>query len=102
MANCWLEGNGRRFALRDGMNIIGRNPHAEVKLDSPMVARGHARVELRDGEAVLMDHHAINGTFIGDVRLKPGERKPLSDGDHIRIADVSLVFHKTDEKIPMA
>jgi DNA-binding winged helix-turn-helix (wHTH) protein len=38
----WLTGAGLELVLRQGMNLIGRAPEAEVRIESPKVSRRHA------------------------------------------------------------
>ncbi len=59
--------------------VIGRDPHADVRLDFPMVSWRHARLT-RESEGILVeDLNSRNGTFVGGVRVtgkvlaKPGQ-----------------------------
>ena len=92
MINCWLETGGRRFPLRDGVNVIGRGPMANIQLESPLVARMHARVWVKDGEVLIGDNGSPGGTYVQDLIVRVGHPKQLADGDRIRIADVELTF----------
>ena len=54
-----------RFALQDGVNVIGRDPDAAVWVDAPGVSRRHAQIVLENRTASLEDLGSKNGT-VGD------------------------------------
>ena len=76
------------FALRDGINVIGRRPGVAVPLDSPVVSREHARVIIHDGRAFLEDLGSKNGTFIRERRVD--SRIELQDTAAIRLGSIWL------------
>src|SRR5687767_13025458 len=67
---------------------IGRDAECTIRLDSPYVSRAHARVELRDGAAVLVDLGSRNGSFLNGARV--AGVVPLHDADVIKIADATI------------
>ena len=81
----------REFPLRDGENVIGRDPGATVNIDAPIISRRHARIVVTNGVASIEDLGSKNGTFVADERVSAP--LPLHDGDEIRVGDFSLVFH---------
>jgi len=87
---CWLEAGTRRIALRDGVNVIGRDPDAAVWLDVSGVSRRHARITVDTGEATLEDLGSKNGTLVAD-RPVTG-RVALHNADRIQLATEVLVF----------
>src|SRR5262245_25202968 len=58
---CWIVWNHREIALRDGDNLIGRDPNATVRLDLPSVSRRHARIIVSSDDAVVEDLGSKNG-----------------------------------------
>jgi DNA-binding winged helix-turn-helix (wHTH) protein len=76
----WLVLRGRRVALQDGENIVGRDPSAHVWLDAAGVSRRHARIVVDAGEARLEDLGSKNGTTVqnspvtGPVAVMDGDR----------------------------
>lgn len=60
----WLLAGGRRMALAQGENIIGRDPGAQVWLDHATLSRRHARLTVHPGFAVLEDLGSKNGTHV--------------------------------------
>ena len=79
-----------RMQLDEGEHVLGRDPDAEICLDSPGVSRRHARISIGGDSARIEDLGSKNGTFVGDQRVD-GSRS-LADGDTIRIGSVALTF----------
>jgi pSer/pThr/pTyr-binding forkhead associated (FHA) protein len=81
--------NGR-VTLEEGEHLIGRDPDAEIFLNSAGVSRRHARIGISTGRATIEDLGSKNGTFVGDQRVE-GSRS-LGDGDIIGVGSVKLTF----------
>ncbi len=80
--------------------LIGRDPEADIQLDSHFVSRQHAEVISRGGYWFITDLHSKNGVFKNMIRLQPGVRTPLSDRDQIQISGVSVfTFHDPEATI---
>lgn len=79
---------GVAHCLREGETTVGRAPDNDVVLDDAFVSRRHAVIALRDGEAVLTNLSAVNGTRVDDVPL---EQATLSHGDLVAIGGVRLL-----------
>lgn len=79
-----------RVALREGENVLGREGEGIVALESTTVSRRHARIVMRQGEAVVEDLGSKNGTFVNDVRVTSSV--PLADGDRLRMGSVLMTF----------
>lgn len=87
---CRLIWRGQRLTLGDGLHVAGRDPNADIYLNSTAVSRRHASIRIADGQATLEDLGSKNGTFIGTRRIE--SVTPLSDGDLIRIGSIELTF----------
>jgi DNA-binding winged helix-turn-helix (wHTH) protein len=83
----WVSG---RVRLGEGEHILGRDPDAEILIDSPGVSRRHARLTIAAGRAAIEDLGSKNGTFVGDRRVEG--TTALGDGDTIRVGSVTLTF----------
>lgn len=83
---------GRALALVAGRTRIGRDPHNEIVIRDDTISSEHAVIELDAGRYWLEDLRSTNGTKHRDVRLRPGERVALKGGDHVRFADIDLMF----------
>jgi DNA-binding winged helix-turn-helix (wHTH) protein len=79
--------------LRNGDNLLGRDPEARVVLDHPSVSRRHAHIVVDDdGEARLEDLGSRNGTYLSGKRLDSS--RALADGDGIRLGSVELTYRR--------
>ena len=83
----WMNG---RATLEEGEHVLGRDPDAEIFLNSGGVSRRHARVVISAGRATIEDLGSKNGTFVGDHRVEGP--KSLGDGDIIRVGSVTLTL----------
>lgn len=86
----WLVFHGRRLALHDGRNIVGRDPNCDVCLDSSAVSRRHAQITINGPEAQLEELGSKNGTTVSGR----GVDRPavLSDGDRVAFGAVVGVY----------
>jgi hypothetical protein len=75
---------------------IGRDPGAELVLDSPRVSRQHARIEAEGGGHVLVDLGSPNGTSLNGHPVRGRER--LEPGDLIGVAgEATLRYERAFE-----
>ena len=92
-ASHWLLLNGRHMPLTAGTNLIGRDPDAEVWLDSANVSRRHARIVIDEQGVRLEDLGSKNGTLVGEQAL--AGPTPLSDGDRFTIGGLTLTYRRS-------
>ena len=85
-----LVAKGWSAFLVDGENLIGRGGDARIVTESARVSRHHARILVSRDGVVIEDLGSKNGTFVGERRIDAPT--PLTDGDEVRIGDVSLQF----------
>ena len=82
----------QRLTLQEGGEyVLGRDPDADVYLDSPSVSRRHAVIRITDRDATIEDLGSRNGTFVGERRID--KAATLENGDAIRAGTVVLTFH---------
>jgi DNA-binding winged helix-turn-helix (wHTH) protein len=82
----------RAIALREGENLLGREPDAAVWIDVYSVSRRHARIVVSGDQATLEDLGSKNGTFLkGEAVTRP---TALSDGDRLRIGTVEMTVRR--------
>ena len=86
----WLVFRGRRVALGDGGNVIGRDPGSEVCLDDPSVSRRHARLVIDIDGARLEDLGSKNGTTVRGETVR--EPTSLSGGERLVFGSVVAVY----------
>jgi DNA-binding winged helix-turn-helix (wHTH) protein len=89
--HCRVSWGDREVALREGENVVGRDPEAAVFIDLNSVSRRHARILVTRDAATIQDLQSRNGTYVGGLRI--AEPTPLSNGDRIKIGAASLIFH---------
>jgi DNA-binding winged helix-turn-helix (wHTH) protein len=83
----WING---RVTLAEGEHLIGRDPDADIFLNSAGVSRRHARIWIAAGRATIEDLGSKNGTFVGEQRVD--EPRSLVDGDIIGVGSVKLTL----------
>jgi serine/threonine protein kinase len=63
-----------------GDYVIGRGVEADIRIETPLISRAHARLTVRERECLIEDLGSSNGTFINGERiggvtvLRPDER----------------------------
>ena len=60
--------------------------------DNNSVSRIHAKLVNRNGQLILIDMNATNGTFVNGTRLTAGQEVRLSSGDKFKLADEEFQF----------
>ena len=86
----WLAGAGLELMLRQGINLIGRAPDAQVRIDSSKVSRNHAKITIHGATAVVEDLGSKNGTFVGNTRVEGSI--PLGHGDQLRLGPFGAIL----------
>jgi len=86
----WLSSGAKEFALWEGEQIAGRDPSADLWLESPKVSRQHARISVRGLSATVEDLGSKNGTFVRGERIDAATT--MAPGDSVRIGPFTLVF----------
>lgn len=76
------------MVLHEGDNIIGRDPAADVWLDSPSVSRRHSQIAITEDRITIADLGSKNGTTVNEAMA-------LHDGDRILFGSVSGVFRSS-------
>lgn len=86
----WLVTPSRQFALKQGENIIGRDPEARVWLDEPGVSRVHARILVDHDRAMLQDLGSKNSSQRNGARVTTAIA--VADGDILRFGSVEVTL----------
>jgi two-component system, NtrC family, response regulator AtoC len=81
---------GTHVLPASGESYIGRAPDAPIRLDHDSVSRKHAALRL--GPPRVEDLGSLNGTFVNQRKLSPGEQVPIKAGDVLRIGDIDLLL----------
>ena len=89
----WLVLHGRRAALQEGENVIGRSPACHVCLDAAGVSRTHARIVVDGNSVRLGDLGSKNGTTVND---QPATADVvLRDGDRVGFGSIVGVYRSS-------
>jgi two-component system cell cycle response regulator len=75
--------SGQLFKVQKGQLLIGRSPHAELRLDDDGISRNHARIRSETNRAWIEDMESRNGTFVNGERIKASVE--LKDGDKVQV-----------------
>lgn len=86
----WLVFHDKRVPLKDGGNIIGRDPGADVWLDDAGVSRRHACITVDASGVHVEDLGSKNGTTLEDTAVQA--RAPLRDGARISFGGLPAVY----------
>src|SRR4051812_16378573 len=73
-----------------GENLVGRDPRAQVWLDSASVSRRHARIIIAGDRVTVEDLKSKNGTRVHGRRAKAP--LPLADGDELRFGSITVTL----------
>ena len=87
---------GHAHSLTEGHVRIGRAPDCQLLLDAESVSRHHATLHLHGHRCTVEDHDSRNGTFLNNQRVH--ELVVLSEGDELRIGNLSFSFHLCSEE----
>jgi DNA-binding winged helix-turn-helix (wHTH) protein len=86
----WLVIAGRRFALNEGRNFVGRDASSTVCLQAASVSRHHACISINGDQAVLQDNGSKNGTCVGTRKVAGSIM--LRDGDQLAFGSVTGTY----------
>jgi DNA-binding winged helix-turn-helix (wHTH) protein len=89
-ARAWLTRSDRVLHLRDGENIVGRDPGSDVWIDEIGVSRRHARLQVEPGSFTVEDLGSKNGTWLNEAQATTPVR--VHDGDRLQFGPVAVEF----------
>ena len=78
----------RELTFPAGEILVGRDPHCQVHVDSPLFSRRHARIEVAAGGATVEDLGSKNGTQLNGSALDAVVE--LREGDEVRAGSAVL------------
>ncbi len=74
-----------------GTYVIGRGAEADIRIETPLISRAHARLTIQEREFLIEDMGSSNGTFVDGERiaavtvLRPDERVMLGPSVTLQI-----------------
>ena len=82
---------GRRsIALSEGIHVIGRDPTAEIWIDSPLVSRRHVALTISAATTSVEDLGSRNGTLVNGLPITAS--RDVIDGDIVTVGSTQLVI----------
>jgi two-component system, NtrC family, response regulator AtoC len=78
---------------------LGRGDDSDIQIDDGRVSRTHARVVHRGSRVEIVDVGSANGTFLGPLRLVPGEAMPLAIGDAVTVGATMILVEEAAEPV---
>ena len=80
----------RSTALSEGVHLVGRDPGAEIWIDSPLVSRRHATIAVSASDVTVTDLGSRNGTLVNGEAIDAPRR--AGDGDVVTVGPALLVI----------
>ncbi len=94
----WLVVGGRALPLRDGAQVIGRDPASAVPVDSLLASWHHARLVVNGEGVTVEDLGSKNGTTVRGERLSA--IRHLDDDDDLVVGGVRFLFRSGARVLP--
>ena len=91
---------GRRFRIRPGVNMVGRE-NGDILLMDGTVSRRHAQIRRSEDTVTLTDLNSTNGTFVDGRRIPPQEETPIAIGAELRFGNVVLTLVEAGAEAPV-
>ncbi|QDT64643.1 ATP-binding protein [Calycomorphotria hydatis] len=85
---------GTRFEVEEELVHIGRGGRNEIRILDSEVSRRHAAIRLEGNKYTLNDLNSSNGTFVNGEQI---DRRPLHNGDRIRVGQSVILFSQAAE-----
>ena len=87
---------GAVIELSEGSYVLGRARGVDIRIDSPVASRIHARITLAGGSVTVEDLGSRNGTWYENTRLEG--RQKLLDGQRVSIGGTVLRLSRLDQQ----
>lgn len=71
---------------------IGRTADNGLQFESKEISRHHVRIFYQEEQFFVEDLESSNGTWVNDVRVRPGQPRALQRGDAIRCGPFLMVY----------
>lgn len=86
-----LVGEGKEFALRNGINTFGRKAENDISIAEPFVSGRHGTIEVTEQGLFITDIGSTNGTLLNDAKLAPNIRTSLTPEDVIKLGSLEFM-----------
>ncbi len=98
----WPDGRIKRYPLQKTSTAIGRSSGNDILLESTGISRYHVVLSHQEGQMLLVDKGAVNGTYVDGMRVPAEKSHPLQGGETIQIGDLQAVYFAPDDSDPTA
>jgi hypothetical protein len=75
-----------------GPIVVGRSDDTDVNIPEYSISKRHCFFEFLPEGIMVTDCSSTNGTFVGGLRLVPGERGPVRDGQVLSLGRFAFRF----------
>src|SRR3712207_4945416 len=73
--------------------VIGRHPAlCDRVIDDITISRRHCRFSVREGQLLIEDLNALNGTLVDGIDLPPFEPTPVRGGQTLKLGRVAMTL----------
>ena len=87
----------KNYRIPEGVSVIGRfdeDSVADIQIGTEYgyktISRFHCRIYNENGNLEIEDSDSINGTYINRIKINPGKKVPLRNGDELRLGELEL------------
>jgi hypothetical protein len=94
MVSFTKDSSGYDIQLREGRNVIGSDPRADIYIHNDRSISGnHAIIMCRDGAVTVRDNDSTNGTYVDDTDVFGKGPVELKDRSRLRLGDLLFIIH---------
>jgi len=91
--------SGQRTTV-EAEHLVGRSPRSALAIAETYVSAQHAAIRWTGERWEVKDLGSRNGTFVGEVKVVPGEHHPLRAGSRLRFGHASQEWVLEDDGAP--
>ncbi|XP_058755748.1 uncharacterized protein LOC131628956 [Vicia villosa] len=86
------------YEINSNEVTVGRVPEkADLVIQVATVSGAHARIRKKEDNLLVMDLDSTNGTYVNEIRLKPGVVTAVSPGSFITFGDTNLAMFRVSK-----
>lgn len=89
------QGQAIPYDLTKAEMVVGRLPECDIQINSNMVSRKHAQLNVAEDGVVLVDLGSGNGTFLNGKKLEGSSK--LRNGDRIKFGPILFRYEGEDD-----
>jgi pSer/pThr/pTyr-binding forkhead associated (FHA) protein/septum formation topological specificity factor MinE len=93
-----FDGRPIEYALKEGINVIGRDDKCDVVIEHPQISRNHVSVIVAPEGVVIQDLNSRNGTFVNG--LKVTNTAQIKHGDVVALGKYLMRCIAEEEATP--